>query len=95
MKFKRLDRRMTGYGNFTHVADFSYGRGDHRLFVEARNWCQEQWGTSCEIDLWTEHLDLQNPAWSWERGSFNKNYRCRIFLVSEKEAQWFSLRWVV
>lgn len=93
MKLKKLDKRMTGFGLFTHVADFTYGKEDRRKFVEARNWCQEQWGNTCEIDLWQSFNDLQNPAWSWERGEFNKSYRCRIFLATEKEAQWFSLKW--
>jgi hypothetical protein len=93
MKMKKLDKRMTGYGLFTHVADFTYGKEDRLKFVEARNWCQEQWGNSCEIDLWESYHILRNPAWCWERGEFNKSYRCRIFLASEKETQWFHLKW--
>jgi hypothetical protein len=93
VKFKKLDRRMTGYGQFTHVADFAYGKDDRINFILARRWCEEQWGETVEFDFWTDYDEFKNPAWTWERGEFNKTYRCRIFFVSEKEASWFALKW--
>ena len=93
MKIKKLDKRMTGYGDFTHCADFTLHKDDRKKFAEARRWCVEQWGESVEYDLWESYEEFRNPAWSWERGEYNKSYRCRLFLASEKEAQWFSLKW--
>ena len=92
MKIKKLDKRMPGYGDFTHCADFSE-RGNRKQFAEVRRWCVEQWGESVEYDLWEDYAEFRNPAWCWERGEYNKSYRCRIFLASEKEAQWFMLKW--
>lgn len=95
MKLKKLDKRMTGYGDFVYSVDFPVNRGKVLMdFFEVREWCFEQWGRSAEIDIWQKFPQIQNPAWAWERGEFNKTYRCRIFLASDKEAHWFTLRWV-
>ena len=93
MILKKLDGRMSGYGDFTHCADFTFGGTDRRTFAEARRWCEEQWGQSVDYDIWQKYDDFKNPAWAWERGETNNSYRCRIYLASEKEAQWFGLRW--
>lgn len=84
---------MNGYGNFLYVVDFSFGAGVLPLFVETRRWCREQFGDSVELDVWEQYPNLRNLKWAWERGTFNKMYRCRIFFATEKEAEWFTLRW--
>jgi hypothetical protein len=92
MKLKKLDGRHNGYGVFTHYVDFP-GDRMRKPFMEVRNWCVEQWGTSCEEDIWHDYPDLRNPHWCWERGSYNSVYKCRIYLVSEFESAWFLLKW--
>ena len=67
MKLKKLDKRMTGYGDFQYSVDFSY-RMAARQYFECQQWCVAQWGRAPEIDIWQSYPDLQNPAWSWERG---------------------------
>lgn len=89
----KLDKRMKGYGHFIYVADYSYKKDGTLSFLEVRRWCTQQFGESVELDAWEDYPALRNPKWSWERGEFNRNYRCRIFLATEKEAEWFSLRW--
>jgi hypothetical protein len=93
MNLDKLDKRMIGYGDFQYSVHFSH-RLESRQFYECRGWCVEQWGRAPEIDIWQRNTDLQNPAWSWERGEYNKTYRCRLFLASDKEAHWFTLRWL-
>lgn len=88
----KLDRRHTGSGSFVYAVEFSYGR-QGRMFAEARAWATSQWGPTVEVDIWTEHPDLRNSQWSWERTITNKVNKCRIFLATDKEANWFALRW--
>lgn len=83
---------MNGYGYFVYAVNFPYHK-DVDQFSKARQWCWEQWGPSVELDVWQRFPEFKNEHWAWERGEFNKSYRCRIFLTSEKEAQWFLLRW--
>jgi hypothetical protein len=92
IKVKKLDRRMNGYGQFIYAANFpSFVDADR--FSQVRQWCWEQWGPSVELEIWQRYPDFKNPKWAWERGEFNKSYRCRIFLSSDQEAEWFILRW--
>lgn len=86
MKIKKLDGRMNGHGEFTRCVDFT--REENQKFVKVRNWCWEQWGPSCELDFWYHQLD-RNPAWCW----MVDNWRIRLYFATEKEAQWFYLRW--
>lgn len=92
MKFKKLDRRMTGYGVFKYAIDFPYEK-DTVDFVKVRKWLQQQFGESVEWDIWDNYPDLANPHWAWDRGMFNKTYRCRIFVAGDAEYQWLLLKW--
>lgn len=83
---------MTGYGVFKYAIDFPYD-SDTVDFVNIRRWLQQQFGESVEWDIWNMHPDLANPHWSWDRGMFNKNYRCRIFIAGDTEYQWLLLKW--
>ncbi len=85
MRLKKLDRRMNGYGNFKYATKFRR-RADQDKFIEIRNWCWEQWGPSCELEFWNEQ---RNPAWAWAMTEFET----KIYVASEKEASWFTLRW--
>mgnify|MGYP003333544656 CR=1 FL=1 len=85
MKLKKLDRRMKGFVNFKYVAKLRR-RTDSKKFKEMRQWCWEQWGASCEQDIWEEG---DNPAWSWGV----EDYEFRIYIGSDKEAAWYTLKW--
>ena len=93
VKIKKTDGRMTGYNDFTHVANFTGFIGSQKEFAQARRWCEEQWGPSVEYDIWEDYPELQNPAWCWERSEKNRRFICRI-LLNEKEAAWFALKWL-
>ena len=86
MKIKKLDRRHTGYGTYKFLIEFLQ-RSEFEKFFEARNWCWETWGPGCEV----EHVHKVNQAipWSWQYNEWNT----RIYLASDKEANWWKLRW--
>lgn len=95
MKFKKLDRRMNGHGDFKYGVDFAWSTGSP-AFDEVRQWCWETFGASTELDIWHERdrpTDNRNPKWAWDRGQFNKSWRCIIYLKDDQEANWFKLRW--
>lgn len=62
-------------------------------FDELRHWCVDTWGMSCDR---THYLDLKksdyqglNIHWCW-----HTEYKdLKIYLASEKEANWMKLRW--
>jgi len=90
MKLTKIDNRMKGAGVFQYPVDVPiYGR----TFADVRKWCTDTYGETVECDYWGECPDIRNPLWSWERVNSNKVTRCRIFLLSDKEANWFSLKW--
>jgi hypothetical protein len=86
MKLKKLDRRHTGYGDYKFLVEFSR-RNDFEQFFEARNWCWETWGPGCEVDQ--KHKINQVIPWAWQ----NSEWNLRIYLATEKEANWWSIRW--
>lgn len=87
MKLKKLDARNKGYGQFVYMVSFHCLR-DKQKFCEVRNWCWQQWGTSCELDLYSA-VTNKSESWSW----LVDEYRMNIYLTTDKEYQWFLLRW--
>ncbi len=85
MKLKKLDRRMNGHGDFKYK--ITYRKGSERLkFIEVRNWCWSQWGPSSEYEFWDEQV---NQSWAW----IVDEWETKILLATDKEAQWFTLKW--
>jgi hypothetical protein len=87
MKIKKLDKRHTGHGTFKFMVEFT--RNEHKHFFDIRNWCWETWGPACEVDLmnkWPSAL-----TWAWQ----NSEWNVRVYLASDKEANWYKLRWGV
>jgi hypothetical protein len=80
----KLDRRYTGYSNFKYAVAFRYKEAP--LFLERREWMWEQFGPSCEYEFWK---DSRQTCWCW----INDNYRTRILFESEKEYNWYMLKW--
>jgi hypothetical protein len=81
---KKLDRRMKGYGEFKYTAQFTLREKDQ--FCDMREWCWNQWGASCEFDFWS---NTKNPTWCW----ISDQYRIQLYFSSDKEYQWFLLKW--
>lgn len=86
MEIKKLDKRMKGYGYFNRCLDFR--KKESEKFIEIRKWCWETWGPSCEYEFW-QSSNTKNPSWSW----IIDDWRIRIYLATDKEIQWFHLKW--
>jgi hypothetical protein len=86
MKLTKIDKRMNGFLYFKYKIQFvkTY---DYMKFFEVRNWCWDQWGPSCELNLW--HRCNYNDHWAWE----TVDNTLRIYLKTDKEASWLSLTW--
>lgn len=83
---------MNGYGNFKYGVNF-YGTRDI-AFDDVRLWCWETFGASTELDIWEDREGRRNPRWAWDRGQYNKNFRCMIYLSTDAEASLFTLKWL-
>jgi hypothetical protein len=86
MKLKKIDRRMNGYGMFKYCVNFNYVTLQN--FCDIRKWCSEQWGPSDDLEF-IEKIKNPNMAWCW----VNDQYTMRIYIATDKEAQWFLLKW--
>jgi hypothetical protein len=86
MKIKKLDKRHTGYGTYKFLIEFSQ-RGDFEKFFEARNWCWETWGPGVEVEY--QHKLNHEIPWAWQ----NNEWNLRIYLATDKEANWWKLKW--
>ena len=86
MKLKKIDRRMNGYGMFKYCVNFNYVTVQN--FCDIRKWCSEQWGASDDLEF-IEKIKNPNMAWCW----VNDQYTMRIYIATDKEAQWFLLKW--
>lgn len=86
MKHGKLDGRNTGYGDFKYHVVFS-GLREAEKFCEIREWCWQQWGPSCELEIY--YKLKKDVPWSW----INDQYRLKIFFRDNAEYQWFLLKW--
>jgi hypothetical protein len=85
MIFEKIDGRMNGYREFKYriVLRRPY---ENAKFIEVRNWCWSQWGSSCEYEFWNTEV---NQYWCW----INDSRELKILLRSEKDNQWTMLKW--
>ena len=104
VKVGRMDKRMTGHEYFQYYGKLIVASGSPLmtdpiverlvLFTEIRNWCIDQWGMSCEMEIFRDlirHNYKLNTVWCWY---LNLDlFRYKFFFISEKEALWFKLRW--
>lgn len=77
---------MNGYGMFKYCVNFNYVTVQD--FCDIRKWCSEQWGPSDDLEF-IEKIKNPNMAWCW----VNDQYTMRIYIATDKEAQWFLLKW--
>jgi hypothetical protein len=82
----KLDARFKGYDNFKYYTGFRYN--EMPKFDEIRQWCWEQFGPSCEITI-HHKIPTANHTWCW----ILDDYRARIYFATDKEYQWFLLKW--
>lgn len=100
---RRTDRRMNGFIHFDYVANPSITKYDllgaynkkksYKLaLIETRKWCWDTWGASCELSFFMQlqnNKDFYNDRWCWHT-EFDSY---KIYLKSDKEANWFKLKW--
>jgi len=86
MKLKKVDGRMNGHGTYKYCVNFNYKTAQN--FCDIRKWCWEQWGASDDYEFIPKIKD-PNIAWCW----VNDKYTMRIYLATDKEGQWFLLKW--
>lgn len=77
---------ITGFGNVSIIQKTTD-------LNSIREWCWATYGPSCELELWLNVPDAtlgKNVHWCWHT-NFN-NFK--IYLRTEKEANWFKLKWL-
>lgn len=101
----RLDKRWAGYRQFRYCINFvehyMSSRNDRlRLFNDIRSWCTDTWGVSCERDIYiilaedlskAKHDDSLNGHWAWHSDLNTGTFR--FYLKTDKEVEFFMLRW--
>lgn len=81
---KDLDRRYTGGAQFNYCLDF-YGKDKGKHFCNVRNWFWQTYGPSSELIFYRD----SQQVWAW----ITDGYRTRIYIKSDKELEWYRLRW--
>ena len=81
---KDLDRRYTGGAQFNYCLDF-YGKDKGKHFCDVRNWFWQTYGPSSELIFYRD----SQQVWAW----ITDGYRTRIYIKSNKELEWYRLRW--
>jgi|688.fasta_scaffold506976_4 hypothetical protein len=95
-RIKQVDRRFKGYHDWKYYVDLVKSPiATEEHFYNIQVWCWETWGPSKEISFWNEARDkgwkdkTQNSKWCWHLDEWT----ARIYLKSDKEADWFSLKY--
>lgn len=99
---KKTDKRMTGNDTWQYVAQaerehFTGYKGIAERVVtlnSIREWCWTTYGPSCELTNWlsirSNGLVVPNEHWCWHTEYDN----FKIYLRTDKEANWFKLKWL-
>lgn len=86
MKFGKTDRRFSAHPDFKHFISFT--SKELKGFNNIRKWCWETFGASSDLDIFHKISD-NNQQWCWEYSQWNT----RIYFATDKEYQWFLLKW--
>ena len=94
LKIKKTDKRFKGFPKFKYCLDL--GRIGEKNFFQIREWCWQAFGSSKEIealqDDWRyrefDH-NSHNERWCWHVDAYTR----RIYFATDKEANWFTLKW--
>ncbi len=100
---ERLDKRHNGHAFWQYrlrmLRTVDLAKSHHRNFHILRSWMQEQYGSSCERDLYSntasacKGYEIFDPPWCWhvDRDYPNNLY---IYIRSQEVLSHISLRWV-
>jgi hypothetical protein len=89
-----LDRRHKGHKYFSHyvMPIWTMHLEDKLRYFEWRNWCWDTWGPGLERDMaveWNSKAWGDEVKWAWHTDDGAK----RLYFATEKELNWFNLRW--
>lgn len=103
LTIKRTDKRHTGNAEWQYLvvieraANVPFG---NTVIVQKatdlnliREWCWSTYGPSCELELWLNISDTtpgKNIHWCWHTNYSN----FKIYLRTDKEANWFKMKWL-
>lgn len=89
MKVTTMDKRHKGryYFSFYAVPSGLSFSERTKTFIEWRDWCWESFGPGTERDF-TDHRPEAVWAWHSYEGEF------RLYFKSNKELNWFKLKWL-
>lgn len=100
IEIRKTDKRHAGHDHFAYVLEVKSNPGKfdrqarHYEFEAVRQWAWTTWGASCEREHWLNMNNNNrfpvNTHWCWHT-EFNE---MKIYLVSEKEANWAKLKWI-
>ena len=103
LTIKKTDKRHTGNDCWRYIVVVERTKrtpfGNPALIQKGqdlntiREWCWSTYGPSCELELWMslpEGSHSKNDKWCWHTNF--KNFK--IYLRTEKEANWFKLKWL-
>jgi len=88
----KLDGRHSGHEKWGYyIEPLIYSSGArYKMFHEWRKWCWNTYGESMERDHAAQE-QLRDYKWCW----FVYNGIYRIYLKSDKELNWFKIRWPI
>lgn len=108
LKVVKTNGKYNSYPDFLYNITVEYGRRSpsrnesiimKQDWFAVREWCWETWGPSKELEDWLIDRQLainemdklvgHNVHWCWQ----NNQYASRIYLATDKELNWFKLRW--
>jgi hypothetical protein len=83
-----LDRRFSGFNRFKFALEYTSKELD--LYCQHREWFWTTFNSSCELEAQYK-ISNPNPDWCWEL----TQWKIRIYVKSDKEMNWFALKWGV
>lgn len=100
IKIQKLDGRYNGHGLFKYFVTtesipgmpFGYRSWIKLDHLTLREWCWQQWGPSCEFDMYhvMNAYDCANPDWCWDAD----NHKLRVLLQDDMQVALMSLAFV-
>lgn len=90
-KIRKLDARSKAHGLYEYQVQF----WNTKNYIEIRNWCWDNWGSSCEYELLrkTYGADITNFNESWCFQTEPEIPKYCIYIKDEAALMLFKLRW--
>ena len=90
MKVQKLDKRHSGNHYFKYyVVSTKIWAERYQELQYWREWCWTTFGPAAELNTVLMMRNDRDWMWAWDTGHNN----CRLYLKSDAELSWFSLKW--